>query len=688
MSGPTPIGLDHLLFPPTRPGQTRLFLARLAWLILAGLVLGLYGWRLWESEAYRSGRSVAFTFVMPAGYFVAAGIIFWGKSKDLMGLLAATMLLFAGPYITSGLNGWVTERLPGLNMLLDNLGFASFFLFLLVFPDGRFVPRWTGWIYLANVPIGLAANVLPIFDDPTSQPTQWVMLLAVGMAVLGLAAQIYRYRRHSTPLQRQQTKWVTVGLAGPVIANATYVMALNGMGMVEWLRPGTQGQLILAPLLTLLLPVTLVFAILRHRLWDIDILINRTLVYGALTLAVIGIYVGSVGILGRLVQSDASLDVSLVSTALVAVIFQPLRDRLQRGINRIFYGQRDDPYAVLSRLNDRLAAAIAPASVMDTVAETVAQALKLPYAAISLTEPAKEKASITAAWGTPQSEIEAFPLIYQGQPLGSLLAGRRAVGERFTSGERRLLEDIAHQAGPAIHAVRLTRDLQRSRQRLITAREEERRRLRRDLHDGLGPHLASQTLTLDAVERLLGRDPATATQLLQNLKAQSQEAMSEIRRLIYELRPPVLDNLGLAGAMREVLDRYTSAGVTWRLITEPPLPPLPAAVELAAYLILQEAVQNVVRHAQARSGRVEINLEAQNGRDGLRLCVCDDGRGLPPHHQPGIGLHSMRERAEELGGLFAVGDGGGQGTRIDAWLPLPQEDEDGHEGGDIGEDEA
>ena len=196
----------------------------------------------------------------------------------------------------------------------------------------------------------------------------------------------------------------------------------------------------------------------------------------------------AVGALGALFQARGNLGISLLATGLVAVLFQPLRSRLQRGVNRLMYGERDDPYAVTSRLGRRLEATLAPEAVLPTVVETIAQALKLPYAAILLKE--GEGFRTAAAYGSPRGEPETLPLVYQREEIGRLVLSPRAPGEGFSDADRGLLEDLARQAEVAVHAVRLTADLQRSRERLVATREEERRRLRRDLHDGLGAQLA------------------------------------------------------------------------------------------------------------------------------------------------------------------------------------------------------
>jgi signal transduction histidine kinase len=259
-------------------------------------------------------------------------------------------------------------------------------------------------------------------------------------------------------------------------------------------------------------------------------------------------------------------------------------------------------------------------------------------------------------------------LVYQAETLGQMLVVPRGPGESFTPSERRLLEDIALQAGVAAHAVRLTADLQRSRERLVTAREEERRRLRRDLHDGLGPQLASLTLTVAAARELLRHDVDAADKLLQELSAHTQAAIADIRRVVYDLRPPALDDLGLVLALREQATNYSHAGLQITIDAPEQLPPLPAAVEVATYRIIQEGLTNVVRHAQARSCAVRLALG-----DGLEVEVKDDGVGLPKGIRAGVGLTSMRERTAELGGTCQIDSTLGVGTCIRASLPLHQE---------------
>jgi signal transduction histidine kinase len=338
------------------------------------------------------------------------------------------------------------------------------------------------------------------------------------------------------------------------------------------------------------------------------------------------------------------------------------------------YGERDEPYAVLSRLGHRLETTLAPDAALKTIVETIAQALKLPHAAIALKQDGKS--AVAAEYGTPVGESVILPLAYQRESVGELVLTPRSPGEEFTSSDRKLLDDLARQAGVAVHAVLLTADLQRSRERLVTAREEERRRLRRDLHDGLGPQLAAQTLKVGSARSLYPRDPSAANALLAELEANMEATLADVRHLVYNLRPPALDELGLVGAIREAAAQYGVCGTAkdsdsaerLDISVDAPerLPPLPAAVEVAAYRVAQEALANVVRHAEARSCVIRLSLGGT-----LELEITDDGVGLPEDRHAGVGLTSMRERAAELGGRCVIESLPGGGTRVLALLPLP-----------------
>ena len=324
--------------------------------------------------------------------------------------------------------------------------------------------------------------------------------------------------------------------------------------------------------------------------------------------------------------------------------------------------------------------------MLANIAHTVAEALKLPYAGLELRRDGHYE--LAASSGTLVGQPTLIQLAHQGETVGRLVLGCRPPSERLTSADRRVLEALAPQAGVAVHAAELAADLQRSRAvlqrsrerleqaraRLVTAREEERRRLRRDLHDEIASTLAGMTLQLDGARTVLTSDPTTAQAILGRLAEETQACITEIRRMIDNLRPAALDQLGLIGALQEKAARFSSPVGTqeWSdgnlvvcVESHSLLPDLPAAVEVAAYRIAEEAMMNTARHARAR--HCWIRLSANHA---LELEVTDDGDGLQPGREQGVGLASMKERAAELGGTCAITSTPGQGTRVLARIPL------------------
>ena len=493
-------------------------------------------------------------------------------------------------------------------------------------------------------------------------------------ALISLMVRLHRARGD----ERQQIKWFmyaavplsvfgSVPILNDVVASFTATFLFYPSYMLRWQEIFNVIDNV-AYFALLFVPVFTYIAILRYNLYDIDVVINRTLVYGALSACVVSIYVLAVGALGTLFQARGNLAISLLATGLIAVAFQPLRGRLQRGVNRLMYGERDDPYAVVSRLGKRLETTLAPEAVLPTVVETIAQALKLPYGAILLKE--GEGFTTAASYGSPRGEPETLPLVYQREEIGRLVLSPRAPGEGFSDTDRNLLEDLARQTEVAVHAVRLTADLQHSRERLVATREEERRRLRRDLHDGLGAQLAGLNVQAGTLRRLIPSDPDAADELVVELRGELQGAIADIRRLVYDLRPPALDDLGLGESLRRLAERYGSNDEPLSVLVEAPedIPDLPAAVEVAVYRITQEALTNVARHARARTCLVRLAIDGD-----AVLEIVDDGVGIPAQRSAGVGLSSMRERASELGGSCTVEAVPEGGTRVFVLLPLPKE---------------
>ncbi len=608
------------------------------------------------------------------------------SSYTLSALAASTLLYQAIPTAA------VTPALLDVATWLGNWAWLPAqllpvtFVFLL-FPDGHLPSRrwwpvgWAAGLSLVALMLALAAHPGPVSSWGT-QPNPfglegaeslWNALIAIGSMLLiigvfgSMAAVVVRFRR-SRGIERAQMKWLAYAAVvvlgfGIVLLPLWFSNSLNDPLAMEL-------NIALTNLMTLGIAVAATMAIVRYRLYDIDVLINRTLVYGVMTGVILAIYGLVVGAAGVVFGSRSNWLLALLATALVAVLFQPLRTRFQRGVNRLLYGQRDEPFAVLAELGRRLEQTVTPEAVYPTIVETVAHALRLPYVGLQVCR--GHSFETVEATGRPAANPVALPLTNQGEVVGRLIVGRRPGDDGFSAPDQQLLQNIARQAGAAVHGAMLTADLQRSRQQIVTGREEERRRLRRDLHDGLGPSLASLLLEARVLRRMIRDDPAAAESLAEEMQADIRATIDDIRRVVHELRPPALDDLGLVPALHVLAAKVgrpvgAAEGGGLRVDIDAPddLPPLAAAVEVAAYRIVQEALTNVVHHADARCATVRLRLD-----HALRIDVTDDGQGFNGSRVGGLGLRSMRERAAELGGSLSVATLPAGGTLVRAALPV------------------
>ncbi len=354
----------------------------------------------------------------------------------------------------------------------------------------------------------------------------------------------------------------------------------------------------------------------------------------------------------------------MIALLLVALTIRPIHTWVHASMVRLIDDWHDDPYSVLAVLGQQLDPnAQDLREIVPTIAATIAATLRLPYVMIT-TDMGGEPVSAAHGILPSRGQLGAVPLAYRGIAIGTLHAAPRRPGEALSAGDMQLLTDLARQVGIALHAARLGESLQLARERLVTAREEERRRIRRDLHDGLAPTLASLRMQLTAARRLVRADPKSAEKMLEELREDVRGATADIRRLVYDLRPPLLDEHGLVGALRD-LDSVLEPGVlTFEVPTDLPL--LPAAVEVAAYRIASEAVHNVAKHAHASHCALRL-VVAQNA---LTLEIVDDGTGLPAQIAAGLGLASIRERAAELGGTLMFSSAPAGGTCLVATLPV------------------
>jgi two-component system, NarL family, sensor kinase len=349
----------------------------------------------------------------------------------------------------------------------------------------------------------------------------------------------------------------------------------------------------------------------------------------------------------------------VIAVALIAVTIVPLWRWLRLTVDDVVYGHLGGGYEAITELNRQIDVATPtdPTGPDPSLAAMIARTLNVPYVAI-----VDGDTEMSVVGMRPDDrDLADVPLTYQGAEIGHLYVAPRHARTTLSNRDLNLLSELAQQLGVAMYAIRASEQIQASRAALVTAREEERRRIRRDLHDGLGPSLASMKLQLTAVQRLLATEPQRAGELLSQVREDMDETTADIRRLVYGLRPPLIDELGLIAALRNHPSAHSGLEVT---VAPDQLPELPAAVEVALYRIASEAIHNAVRHSGGRHCQVLIEVAV----DEVRMAITDDGRGLPEPLVEGVGVAAIRERAAELGGTIELTSNGG--TTIATVVPL------------------
>lgn len=534
-------------------------------------------------------------------------------------------------------------------------------LLLLWFPDGHVSGRWR-WlerILVGAAGIGVALGAFApgemarMTPDPSAlnnplgvAALEWLAPVAFsGTAVvfaaggpLAFVAALLRWRRGSRE-ERLQLQWVAAvaGIAFVVIA-ASLVAGVDGG---DW-------EIVPLALLLLGIPAAMCVSILRYRLYDLDLFLNRTIVYVVASAVLLGLYLGGVQLSGQVLPEGGELS-HVLPAALVALLYAPLRGHVQQMVNRRLFGHRGDAQRALLQMATELEAAD-PQTALSALVESIAEALRLPY--VALYPPGGEDADQrpVAVLGRLAGAPVEIPMHHRGQEVGRLIVGSRSRAERLSSSDRAVLDALARHAAVAVFAIGVSEQLQQSRRHLVSAVEEERRRLRRDLHDGVGPTLAAVGLGLERAARELrsGTDASDVASLVTSLRDELQASVVGIRQIVHDLRPPALDDLGLVGALRARAGMVATAShgqLTVTVSADDEHPLLPAAVEAAAYRIVDEALANMVRHSNATYCAVRISA---NGA--LSIEVEDNGTGMRTGWQPGVGLRSMRERVAELGG--------------------------------------
>ncbi|CAH1195596.1 hypothetical protein PAECIP111893_00725 [Paenibacillus plantiphilus] len=569
-------------------------------------------------------------------------------------LLIATGTIFSTDEVLFG-------ELPLLNtlfQLLNILG-GTYVSFLMLFPNGHFKPRWTSipallWIvHIAGVSL---LSFIPQFQSYWP-PQAIVYFFVASMHILAIVMLAYRYTQETSPGIRRQMLWLIVGISGYAGAGIIGNLFSDHAVMIMLVQVTLYSSLLFIPF-----PIGVI--VLESRARHMSNTFNRTMVY--IVLSVLGVlaYALLVGVFGFLIHGKANAIVSLLATGLLAILFQPLRERVQKAVNRLVYGKWEDPNRVLSRLTKQLEESLTHTGLLTSIVEKVATALQIPYAAIEVY--VSNGMEQLAVYGDPVDEVRYIELEVQGLPVGRLILGDHRHQQSMPPGMHNMVEDLARQVSIAVQSYSLADDLHHSRERLINAREEERRRLRRDLHDGLGSSLASMTLRLDEALQHHGIDPDRSRQALETVRHQMRESIADIRRLVYSLRPPALDEFGLAFALQELSLQYETPSLQVVMEGAERGLDLSAAAEVAVYRIVQEALTNVVRHANASICRIGLRMD----ENVLHIRIKDNGIGMSASITPGVGVRSIKERAEELGGAFALASEPGNGTDIQVSLPI------------------
>lgn len=550
---------------------------------------------------------------------------------------------------------------------------ATIVVLPLVFPEGRF-PRgpWgaASWVCMIVLVVGALAFVVTPYDQPTGRlmpgvdpdwTTVWALEPIAGVLTGGLQALtviglvvpvgvvVHRYRR-SRGTERDQLRWL---LWGALVTATTIVVTL-------FLELGDLTAVVFFVCIVLT-PIAMTVAVVNPRLVPIEELLGRTVLLSLLALVLVVIDFAVVAAI-TLVLDDAMAQSQVVLVVLLTTVllYGPLRHRLSRGVRRFLFGDRANPYDVVAGLASTLESTEEGAEQLAVVARSVASAFGVGFVSVEVDRSNGER--LLATYGDRPAETRALPITYRDAEVGRLVLPARGLRSRLSRRDEELLGDLVRQAATAARTSRLADELQESRERLVTAREEERRRIRRDLHDGLGPALSGVVFQLESARLLVPKDPDAAEREIAGVSGHVQDVVADVRRLVHDLRPPALDDRGLAGALRQQGELLEPAAT----VVAGELGSLPAAVEVAAYRIAGEAMTNAARHARASTCTVRLEVADH----ALLVEVADDGVGIAPSAQAGVGLVGLRERAAELGGRSEITCPTSGGTVVRAWLPL------------------
>ena len=581
---------------------------------------------------------------------------------------------------------------------------------ILLFPDGHLpTPRWRGFAWAVGIGVAVAILAMllvpgtfadtghPEISNPLGidalRPVADILLmtlLVIPIGMVGAAVALVRRYRRSVGVERQQMKWLASSAAAVALVYAV-VMPLSLMS-AEGETPGWLLALQNVSLATFaLIPISIGFAVLRYRLYDIDVVINKTIVFGALALFIGAVYVGVVVLLGSAIGATTTNPVlAIVATAVVAVLFEPVRLRVQRVANRLVYGERATPYEVLARFSERIGATYATEDVLPRTARVIAEGTGAERVDVWLRVGTTMRPG--ASWpadAPPPAPVDldggalpafpgtdaAVPVRQHDELLGAVTVHTRQ-GQTMTPAEAELLADLAGQAGLVLSNVRLTAELgsrldeiarrsdelRASRQRIVTTQDAERRRLERNIHDGAQQHLVALAVKLRLARGLLARDAGRAATMLGELRVEVDDAIETLSSLALGIYPPVLEERGIAAA----LESQARVGTLPVTVSAEGVDRQPIETEAAVYFCCLEAIQNAAKYAGASAVRVTIGHDGPN----LTFEVRDDGVGFDTASTAtGSGLQGMADRLSALGGSVDVSSTPGGGTVVTGRVP-------------------
>jgi signal transduction histidine kinase len=563
-----------------------------------------------------------------------------GRTTPVAWVVVVLLIAYAGATL-------VESTAPPLSRgLFAVMGVSVVTLFAL-YPDGRLTPRWI--VVPVSLEIALQAiDVLSGFSLEGLPWWPWHFLVSLGVTLFG--GQVYRYRRRSSVDERERTRWPMLAVLAMVFAYTLWAIVGVGLGLDE-----DRGAS-LAVLLTVLPGVGFALGLLTPRGVNVDVALRWCLLLGSVSV-MLGTAILATMALGGALGASAETR-TWGAAAVAAALTIPVVGVSRRAADRFVFGRRPSPLRAVEELGTRLAQLADPRDVPEAVLRAVTESLAVGGARLLVGD------TVQAEIGTATFE-ERFPITYRDDRLATLAVSPRPGETTLIARDRSVITRICAQAGPALHGARLVNELVEARARVVIAREDERRRLRRDLHDDLAPTLAGLGLSAAVVENLSRAGDGRAADAATDLAGRLQVASRQVRDIAYNLRPPVLDDRGLVAAIEDTI-ASTGGPPEVRVVAPAERLELPAAVEACALRIIQEAVINVRRHAAASCCEVTII----SGRDDLSIEIVDNGIGFSEPRRAGIGIRSMTERASEVGGSVSLHSEAGRGTRVSVRLPV------------------